>query len=71
MRATRGRVATKTFEANGVFPDSAPNDLIYTGMRLSQELQELLSRKEGELTVLAYGQTGTGKTFTTTSLEGK
>lgn len=46
------------------------NDEVYQGMNLTAEVERILSLKEGELTILAYGQTGTGKTHTTTALEG-
>lgn len=40
-------------------------------MALSKELNRLLNNDGSEVSVVAYGQTGTGKTYTTTSIEGR
>lgn len=40
-------------------------------MDMSKELTRLLSSDGSELSIVAYGQTGTGKTFTTTYIEGE
>lgn len=38
---------------------------------MSKELTRLLCTDGSELSIVAYGQTGTGKTYTTTYLEGE
>lgn len=66
----RGRIATKTYEADAIFDEAIDSAGVYSGMNLSTELPRLLSHDGSELSIVAYGQTGTGKTFTTTYIEG-
>lgn len=67
----RGRIATKTYEADAIFPEASENSEVYGGMGVTRELARLLSTNGSELSIVAYGQTGTGKTYTTTSIEGE
>ncbi|KAI0045821.1 P-loop containing nucleoside triphosphate hydrolase protein [Auriscalpium vulgare] len=69
IRWAGGRIATKTYDADIVFSEIASSKDVYDGMRLTQEIAQLMHQDGSELSILAYGQTGTGKTFTTTSLE--
>ncbi|KZT10226.1 P-loop containing nucleoside triphosphate hydrolase protein [Laetiporus sulphureus 93-53] len=69
VRAIGGRFSTKSFSACSVFGADTDNDSVYTAMNVAQTVQQCLDFNRSELSVLAYGQTGTGKTYTTTALE--
>ncbi|KZT68750.1 P-loop containing nucleoside triphosphate hydrolase protein [Daedalea quercina L-15889] len=69
VRALGGRFSTKSFKASSVFGSEVDNDAVYNGMRVPHAVQECLAFKTRELSILAYGQTGTGKTYSTTALE--
>ncbi|KAG8985056.1 hypothetical protein FRB90_004963 [Tulasnella sp. 427] len=64
-----GRFATKTYDADGVFDEETNNDTVYSRLGLQDMIQQALSESGHEFCVMAYGQTGTGKTYTTTALE--
>ena len=70
MRWAGGRFGTKTFDADGVFGESATNDEVYRRMDVRKSLEECISGRSDAFCIMAYGQTGTGKTYTTTSIEG-
>lgn len=67
----RGRFSTKSFKASAAFGSDADNDAVYSGMQVAQAVQQCLDFNTRELSILAYGQTGTGKTYSTTALEGR
>ncbi|KAI0060653.1 P-loop containing nucleoside triphosphate hydrolase protein [Artomyces pyxidatus] len=69
IRWAGGRIATKTYDADGIYPDTASSDDVYNGMNITREITQVLHEHGRELSILAYGQTGTGKTFTTTAIE--
>lgn len=70
LRFAGSRFATKTYQADGVFSDSDESASVYQRTGLLTSLKECVSTPAKELYVLAYGQTGTGKTYTTTYIEG-
>jgi kinesin family protein 2/24 len=70
MRWGGGRFATKTFQADGAFSDSATNDEVYERMGVLNNLEECVKVPGSSVSILAYGQTGCGKTYTTTAIEG-
>ncbi|KAF8320684.1 P-loop containing nucleoside triphosphate hydrolase protein [Clavulina sp. PMI_390] len=69
VRWAGGRIATKTYEADAIFDEDVDSSEVYNGMNLSTELDRLLSSDGSEISIVAYGQTGTGKTYTTTYIE--
>lgn len=69
-RWTGGCFATKTYDADGVFDEETNNDTVYNGLGLQEMIKQALSEPGHEFCVMAYGQTGTGKTYTTTAIEG-
>ncbi|OBZ75319.1 Kinesin-related protein 6 [Grifola frondosa] len=69
IRSAGGRFATKTFHCGAVFGDDADNNTVYAGMGIEKAVDRCLNFETRELSILAYGQTGTGKTFSTTALE--
>lgn len=68
-RWTGGCFATKTYDADGVFDEETNNDTVYNGLGLQEMIKQALSEPGHEFCVMAYGQTGTGKTYTTTAIE--
>ncbi|KAH9836793.1 P-loop containing nucleoside triphosphate hydrolase protein [Rhodofomes roseus] len=60
---TSGRFSTKSFRASAVFGSDLDNDAVYKGMRVSQAVEQCLNFDARELSILAYGQTSTGKTY--------
>jgi kinesin family protein 2/24 len=69
IQALTARVATKTFEADGVLPPDADNAALWASLRMDATLNSVLN-KGRTFYLCAYGQTGSGKTFSTTSVEG-
>lgn len=65
-----GRFSTKTYEADSVVASDEGNTAVWERIGLSRSIEQCISQAGRELYVLAYGQTGTGKTYTTTSIEG-
>lgn len=63
-----GRFATKTYAADGVFDDSTENDEVWERVGMRRAVEGCFEQ-EKEVYLLAYGQTGTGKTYTTTYIE--
>lgn len=63
-----GRFATKTYEADGVLDTDAHNDEVWASVGMERVIKEAMEC-EKEVCLVAYGQTGTGKTYTTTYLE--
>ncbi|KAG8918129.1 hypothetical protein FRC01_002039 [Tulasnella sp. 417] len=68
-RRTGGCFATKTYDADGVFDEETTNDTVYERLQLQGMVKQALSEPGHEFCVMAYGQTGTGKTYTTTAIE--
>ncbi|KAH8916411.1 P-loop containing nucleoside triphosphate hydrolase protein [Atractiella rhizophila] len=72
-RWSGGRFATKAFLADRVFGMEDSNEDVYRETKMEsfvKELMEVPKRGKGcDTLVIAYGQTGTGKTFTMTALE--
>ncbi|KAG8923952.1 hypothetical protein FRC01_012135 [Tulasnella sp. 417] len=68
-RWTGGCFATKTYDADGVFDEETTNDTVYDRLQLQGMVKQALSEPGHEFCVMAYGQTGTGKTYTTTAIE--
>lgn len=63
-----GRFATKTYEADGAFDVKTTNEHVWSTVGMDRVIGDCMQR-EKEVFIVAYGQTGTGKTFTTTYLE--
>lgn len=70
-RWTGGCFATKTYDADGIFDEETGNDTVYSRLELQDMVKQALSDPGHEFCVMAYGQTGTGKTYTTTAIEGE
>lgn len=66
-----GRFATKTFEADGVFSEDSSNQQVYETMKVKELVTRCVDEPGSQVSILAYGQTGTGKTFTSTAIEGR
>ncbi|KAF8603649.1 P-loop containing nucleoside triphosphate hydrolase protein [Ceratobasidium sp. AG-I] len=64
-----GRFATKTYDSDGVFDVEASNEDVFVGMGVDVGVGECVRESGREFCVLAYGQTGTGKTFSMTGIE--
>ena len=65
-----GRFATKTYDSDGVFDVVASNEDVFVGMGVDVGVTECVRETGREFCVLAYGQTGTGKTHSMTGIEG-
>lgn len=49
----------------------ASNEDVFVGMGVDEGVQECVKESGREFCVLAYGQTGTGKTYSMTGIEGE
>ncbi|EIN14294.1 P-loop containing nucleoside triphosphate hydrolase protein [Punctularia strigosozonata HHB-11173 SS5] len=66
-----GRFGTNTYEADRVFSSDDSNDAVWNGLDLNAVIKDSFAMGGKETYVLAYGQTGCGKTFTCTAVEEK
>jgi len=70
LRWAGARFSTKTYESDGAFDELDDSKTVYQTTGLATSLEQCIAVPGKELYVLAYGQTGTGKTYTTTYIEG-
>jgi kinesin family protein 2/24 len=69
LQALYARVATRTFEADGVLAPDASNEALWDKVGMDDVLLRGAKGDENMFYLCAYGQTGSGKTFSTTYLE--